>query len=180
MVLYLFFNGFIRLFYYYYTIVYGTNTLLASILKAWKAWISDIPSWISRWTSCAQVMDSKLPTTCTRPWPQLTHNSISISLTHPYHTTATLTKTYLSYITLRNIEIFSLNTWLWDTLDAGWHCWGQRLQGALSLSKYDRESTPIKMQAVYRLRYPYSRSSDLVSITISLPANLARFLHTFY
>ena len=105
-VLYLFFNGFIRLFYYYYTIIYGTTTLLASILEAWKAWISDIPSWVSRWTSCAQLMDSKLPTTCTQPWPHLTHNSISVSLTHPYHTTATLTKTFLSYILLRNIVNF--------------------------------------------------------------------------
>lgn len=67
MVLYLFFNGFIRLFYYYYTIAYDTTMILSSILEAWKAWISDIPSWISRWTSCAQLMDSKLPTTCTRP-----------------------------------------------------------------------------------------------------------------
>lgn len=33
MVLYLFFNGFIRLFYYYYTTNYGTSTLL-SFLKS--------------------------------------------------------------------------------------------------------------------------------------------------
>lgn len=118
-------------------------------------------------------MDSKLPTTCTQHCPHLNHNFIN------HHLPTLTTLRLLQRKPLPFIYIFLEKPWLFDTPDAGWHCWGQRLQGALSLSKFDRESTQIKMQAVYRLRYSYSWTSDLVSITISLPATLARFLHTF-
>ena len=110
MVLYLFYNGFIMLLNYYYTITYH---YYSSILfyKAWKAWTSATPSWISRWTSCAQLMDSKadhnLHTTLTTAYPQL-HK---MALTHPYHTTTTTSEPisfiYL-YIFLRKLLTFKI------------------------------------------------------------------------
>lgn len=41
---------------------------------------------------------AQLPTTCTQPLPQLTNNSINLSLTHPYHTTTAHAESSIFFI----------------------------------------------------------------------------------